>query len=946
MESDATLMMSHSGAGRVSWPATLVNRERKSEMKTGNSIEAEKKPIGGAGARAKSFLLLVALTALGVLVACGDERVVEVPVDRPVIQTVEVEVPVEIEREVVREVQVEVPVEIEREVVREVQVEVPVEVEKEVVREVQVEVPVEVEKEVVREVQVEVPVEVERKVEVEVEVEVPVVKNLIVNNLQECADSYDEGTDYFPDKTEAEYALEWQVEYFNNYKVLTVDTDDNPETLNNIRYVLVQCGTPAPALSGELADALVIEVPVQRFWEGGGAVFAALDALGVLDSLIGVNTRTSGSQNHFIPDVIARVAQDDVHKETSYGEDLELILEGEPDVYFQYNSDDWRENALQVGVPAVFYSPFSEGPLGSAEQVKFVSLFYNLEARADRYFDPIAEEYNRIKELAQNQTEKPSVLLGTIASSGQFQSRNRTRLESILIEDAGGERPLLQAVDQGFLDGRAHLGFGGVALETALEHAEDAEYWFELAFRPRATNVPQYLERNTLNSSFPALEQGNAFHRYGRAVDYHSTGAVRVDILLKDIISILHPDLLPSHQLVFLDRIETAADAGIVVSNPQGPVDEFVPGVDYFPDKVQVNWAHDWTVSYHGNYKVVNMGPVGDANAGSRETYVLVQKGTPAPELTGNLAGADIVEIPVETLYENSGGGSVVTALEELGEADALVGLGYIPLGDFSEVTPELDKRYKSDDFLVANVSTDGWEPVVDAAPDVVVVPYSATQRETARSLGLGAVFYNPFWETPLGSAEHLKFWSLFFNKEKLANELFDPVEREYLALVRQVAEAKPADSRPTVIRGAINRSGSWSVVGSDRVDYHLIRDAGGVPLFIDAALGLDAFASVSIEDAIEASADADYWWNPSYDALQHGANGAAWVEQNPLNDEIPALGEGAAFHIFKRGEDFYKTALNYRVDLVLKDLVSILHPDLAPDHETIWLELITPPSQ
>ncbi len=141
----------------------------------------ERRVIGNAGGRAKGLLLLVALAVVGGLVACADERIVEVPVDRPVVQTVEVEVAVEVEKEVVREVQVEVPVEVKREVVREVQVEVPVVVEKEVVREVLVEVPVEVEKEVVREVQVEVPVErtvevpvevlVERTVEVPVEVE-------------------------------------------------------------------------------------------------------------------------------------------------------------------------------------------------------------------------------------------------------------------------------------------------------------------------------------------------------------------------------------------------------------------------------------------------------------------------------------------------------------------------------------------------------------------------------------------------------------------------------------------------------------------------------------------------------------------------------------------------------------------------------------------------------
>ncbi len=46
----------------------------------------------------------------------------------------------------------------------------------------------------------------------------------------------------------------------------------------------------------------------------------------------------------------------------------------------------------------------------------------------------ITEEYNRIKDLTQSQTDNPTVLLDTIASSGQSQSRNRTRLESILIE--------------------------------------------------------------------------------------------------------------------------------------------------------------------------------------------------------------------------------------------------------------------------------------------------------------------------------------------------------------------------------------------------------------------------------------------------------------------------------------------------------------------------------
>ena len=66
-----------------------------------------------------------------------------------------------------------------------------------------VEVPVE--RVVEKKVTVEIPVD--RVVEREVTVEVPVVKSLVVNNLQQCVDEYDPEADYFPDKTEAEYAL-------------------------------------------------------------------------------------------------------------------------------------------------------------------------------------------------------------------------------------------------------------------------------------------------------------------------------------------------------------------------------------------------------------------------------------------------------------------------------------------------------------------------------------------------------------------------------------------------------------------------------------------------------------------------------------------------------------------------------------------------------------------
>lgn len=96
--------------------------------------------------------------------------------------------------------------------------------------------------------------------EVPVEVEVPVVKNLVVNNLRECAASFGQETDYLPDKTESQYANEWELEYFNSYRALTVDTDTGPDARNLVQYVRVQSGgTPEPEPARDPADAMVAQ---------------------------------------------------------------------------------------------------------------------------------------------------------------------------------------------------------------------------------------------------------------------------------------------------------------------------------------------------------------------------------------------------------------------------------------------------------------------------------------------------------------------------------------------------------------------------------------------------------------------------------------------------------------------------------------------------------------
>lgn len=381
----------------------------------------------------------------------------------------------------------------------------------------------------------------------------PATAVAVTNNLQDCVTSYDLNTDYFPEKTEPKYAKEWQVRYEKHYKVVRVDLDTDPTKEDLETYVLVQCGTPAPPLEGDLAGAFTFTIPIKRYWEGGSSLFAALDALGASDTLVGVVGEMTGGTNQYLPNIAERVKQDEVIKEATYGEDLELIVSGKPDVYFNTNGREWMTNARSLGIPALHYSPFSESPLGSAEQVKFLSLFYNAEAQANDYLMPIESAYLDLRERAQAQPQKPTVLIGNVRQDGRFGTRNLDRLESVLMRDAGAQ---LVLGDKEFGLGGGSEGFSeSIDLELAIEAGENADYWFNLAYTPPEETAAEFIASNPLNGKFTAMTKGNAFHRFGRAEDYFSTGAVRADQLLMDAVSMLHPDLLPEHTLVFLKRI-------------------------------------------------------------------------------------------------------------------------------------------------------------------------------------------------------------------------------------------------------------------------------------------------------------------------------------------------------------------------------------------------------
>lgn len=383
--------------------------------------------------------------------------------------------------------------------------------------------------------------------------------------------------------------------------------------------------------------------------------------------------------------------------------------------------------------------------------------------------------------------------------------------------------------------------------------------------------------------------------------------------------------------------VQVKATAPPLTANPQECVESYDANTDYFPDKVVPEFAEGWTVAYYPNYKVVTIQPLPYVDNARAETYVLVQCGTPEPELVDDLAGAHVISIPSETFWTASGSGWFV-ALEHLGVSDTVLGANVRTAG--LEYLPNINRRFE-DGLAIPARASDSFEPILAVEPDLFHVMFSQEVTDQGRELGLDSVLYNSYWEPPLGSAEEIKLVSLFFNREARANELLAPVIENYLALKEQI-ETETTD-RPTVLFGTINNDGHFSSQPPNRIDIRLLDDAGTTPI-LQQTLSDQPFDAIPLETVVEIAGTADFWIDTTYYAdTRLGNTVAGSLAYQPLNSSFDALDNGQTVHRFRRGTDIFATGQSYRVDLLLRDLVSIFHPELLPDHTLTWFTVLEP---
>ncbi len=354
-------------------------------------------------------------------------------------------------------------------------------------------------------------------------------------------------------------------------------------------------------------------------------------------------------------------------------------------------------------------------------------------------------------------------------------------------------------------------------------------------------------------------------------------------------------------------------------------VEDFAPGRDYFAHKARLRHAQGFSIEYHGHYKVLRTHPP-LGQGGGEDAVVLHLCGTPAPELEGDLLDAPTVEIPVRTAAANED--LSLTRMRVLGLADRVVGVGSGGIYD-----PELRARWENGEAVEIGASFHGpprFEVLLEAVPGVTFLSTAsldaAAPLHRARALGLGAV-PSVSWVEPtlLAQAEWLHQVATLFDAEEVANERLAAIEGRYEDLADR---ASRVDRRPLVLwLDPAGQGDRWTVPVANW-KARAVTDAGGRTYFGDP--DGDPTREVTSEEILTFADSIDFVLTESVALDVAGSAGVL--------EGIPAVRQGRIYSVHRRSRpeddayDWYETAV-VEVDLVLEDLVALLHPGILPGH-------------
>ncbi|NJB37926.1 ABC transporter substrate-binding protein [Croceivirga sp. JEA036] len=339
------------------------------------------------------------------------------------------------------------------------------------------------------------------------------------------------------------YADGFSIDINGNYPIIKVNKPW-PGAEQAFTYAVIPDSIlPTITFPADAYDA-VITTPIKKLVVTSTTHIPALESLGELDKLVGF------PDTKYISSMPARERiKKGLIKELGQNEKLntEMTIALQPDVIIGFSIDNQNSTYStleQANIPVVYNGDWAEThPLGKAEWIKFFGVLLGKEKQADSIFTQIAKDYNATKKLAQNKTNNPTVISGALYKDVWYMPTGESWAAKF-IADAGGNYLYRDTKGNGSL---------ALSVEAVLQKGTQADYWIGPA---------QFTAYQEMNAANPHYQQFKAFtdkkvYTFSNTKGltggllYYELAPQRPDLVLKDLVHWLHPDLLPNYNPYF-----------------------------------------------------------------------------------------------------------------------------------------------------------------------------------------------------------------------------------------------------------------------------------------------------------------------------------------------------------------------------------------------------------
>lgn len=351
--------------------------------------------------------------------------------------------------------------------------------------------------------------------------------------------------DLFPDKVTVTHAAGFHVSYHGTWKEVTI-TQAWRDAARPLTYILVQQGTPVPDKQGDA----VVTIPIKTCAVLSSTYLPHLDVLGQAGSVVGVDN----FKHVNTPSIRARIDAGNVREiGTTVNMNVERIVSLSPDILLSYtldNAEAARRSVLtRAGVTIILGSSYLETtPLGRAEWLKFTSLFFNAERKAEAEFTRIRTAYEALVDLVKDSEKRPTVM-SSAPFKGVWHVPGGYSYVATLLRDAGAD--YIWASD-------THTGGIPVAVETVVSKAVSADFWINPSMW---TSLKDGLRQDTRFTVFQAFRNGKVYNNNKRlnaqgGNDFWESGVINPHVVLKDLIHIFHQEKLPDYALYYFHQLK------------------------------------------------------------------------------------------------------------------------------------------------------------------------------------------------------------------------------------------------------------------------------------------------------------------------------------------------------------------------------------------------------